>query len=598
MVILYAIVTSATYLGPTYPPPVDITGSNSLVSVAWKNLTSNLDAYLKPHTNKKKTVDLKGIEDTTFSVGLFSIHDPRAKTFQYHWTSPEIANSKTGTKGVNGDSIYRIASATKLFTVYAGLLTLTEEDWNRPLTQIDSSLAKMVKGKNNPIYHIKWDQITPWALASQSSGISREGWPALDVLYNYTYYALAGLPSENPTTAWGMPPVDMFKLGKCWNATATCSSRDLIEEVDSQAPVFLPWSSPMYANANFILLGMMISKLSGCGMIDIFQKTLFNPLNMTSSSALPPKTKSKLARSVVAGAPEANFLDETPFAIPSGGIFSTTNDMAKLGTSILNHTLLPSTMTRKWMRSVTHTASPTYSIGAPWEVLRYMHPETGKITDLYTKLGDSGFYGSNIVLIPEYEAGFSILHAGTNKTRSKASRIILDHVTNLILPALEAQAAAEATRNFVGTYESTNPNLNSSVTVAFNKSTVVTSRSGLSITKWISNGTDVLASSQFAGGRPRILPSILKQTPHGEIGQVAFQISLLRQLPSYFAPGAAQLQSIGPFTGQYATNADWLLADAAHYGGVGINLFVFDVDQNGEAKAVSPAVAKVKLKKK
>lgn len=56
---------------------------------------------------------------------------------------------------------------------------------------------------------------------------------------------------------------------------------------------------------------------------------------------------------------------------------------------------------------------------------------------------------------------------------------------------------------------------------------------------------------------------------------MAFQIYLLRQLPSYFGPKARQIQSVGPFTGQYATNSDCLLADAAHYGGFGVYLFVF-----------------------
>ncbi len=41
---------------------------------------------------------------------------------------------------------------------------------------------------------------------------------------------------------------------------------------------------------------------------------------------------------------------------------------------------------------------------------------------------------------------------------------------------------------------------------------------------------------------------------------------------------------LGPFTGAYATNSDWITgaAIASYYAGVAKNLFVFDVDGGGE----------------
>lgn len=246
------------------------------------------------------------------------------------------------------------------------------------------------------------------------------------------------------------------------------------------------------------------------------------------------------------------------------------------------------------MKPSTHTASLTYSLGAPWEIIRFVHPDTGRVTDLYTKLGDAGFYGADIVLIPQYGAGFSIINAGSTPERAEFSNVVLDYITTTIIPALESQAALEAQKNYVGTYVSTVPNLNSSVTVEFNQSSVLTPKSGLSITKWISNGTDVLNSDLFSGARPRLLPSILKQTLTGEKGQVAFQASLVDPTIAYFAPGAVKLRAVGPFTGQYKTNIDWLSTDATHYGGKGVNLFVFDIDGDDRATAIRDAAARVK----
>lgn len=159
---LYASTAPADSLLPTYPLPVDLFGSDSLVSAAWKNLTSTFDAYLKHHVRNTNTLALTGVGNITFSAGLFSIHDPHAKELQYHYTSPEISYSKNGTRHVNGSSIYRIASVSKLFTVYAGLLSLTEEEWNRPLSQTSPHLAQMVvKGDEDPILNVEWDNITP-----------------------------------------------------------------------------------------------------------------------------------------------------------------------------------------------------------------------------------------------------------------------------------------------------------------------------------------------------------------------------------------------------------------------------------------------------
>lgn len=80
-------------------------------------------------------------ENVTFSVGLFSIHDPAAAELQYHYASPEVVKAPNGTHEVNGDSIYRMASVSKLFTVYAGMIELSSEDWNRPITDFIPELA-------------------------------------------------------------------------------------------------------------------------------------------------------------------------------------------------------------------------------------------------------------------------------------------------------------------------------------------------------------------------------------------------------------------------------------------------------------------------
>lgn len=573
------------FLGPTYPAPLDLSSHSSHLFTAWNNVTSVLDDYLRQKKSGAANT-LAGTENVTFSLGLFSMHDPGAAELQYHYTSPEIANSVNGTKKVDGDSIYQIASVSKLITVFAGLLGLEEEDWNRPLTKIfpdRGNVGNASDENHDPGHIIQWSKITPWALATQLAGIPPEIFG--DLLFNLT--------NNGFLDKHGFPPADISILGPCATKGFLCSEDKFIETLRSLAPSFLPWTSPGYSDDAFMLLGLVISTLTGKSIDGVYNDYVFGPLNMTSSSPSTPTGREELERSVIAGDFATQFGLKDGLATPSGGLFSTVNDLAKLGVGILNSTLLTPEVTRKWMKPVTHTASLSYSVGAPWEIIRYVHPSTEKVTDLYMKLGDSAFYGGSLVLIPDYNAGFSILAASSEAIRSNATLAILDKVAAAIIPAFEAQAAAEAAQKIVGTYSSPDLNLNSSVTISFKESTVEGISLGLSVSSWISNGTDVLATDLFNGVRPRLLPTIPKQRKGP--GKAAFQLSTYSQSKSY---EAALDKEAGPFTSYYYSNFDWVTVGQQAYAGKGVKLFVFDIGEGGCATAVSPAVTRVKLQKR
>lgn len=368
---------AASFLGPTYPPPRDLTSKSSLVRAAWTNLTSTLDGYF---TNNNTPAALAPIEEVTWSTGLFSLHDPEAVKLQYHHLSEQIR--KKGPATVDGDTIYRIASVSKLFTVLIGLMKLTNEEWYRPLNAIIPGLSPSTHNAD-PIYTTPWSNLTPWALATHLSGIARQGLPVTDLLF------LADSAGIDPTTTFGLPPLPLSVLGPC--LTSSCEADEYIASVRDQAPVFAgPWHTPAYANNGFILLGLALSKLLGTRVDELYGEIIFAPLGMTDSSAYPPTDAACLARSIVLPGWEAgNYV-----TIPSGGLLSTTNDLAKFGTALLNATLLSPEATRRWMKPQSHTASLTASVGAAWEIHRWIDPETEGVVELYTKSGDAGNYGA------------------------------------------------------------------------------------------------------------------------------------------------------------------------------------------------------------
>lgn len=171
----------------------------------------------------------------------------------------------------------------------------------------------------------------------------------------------------------------------------------------------------MAHGSGFRVLGAAISEFTGKPFDTLYPDAIFGPLSMASSYVNAPTSGPAFNdHGVVVGFP--GVLDgswsfaENNFAVPSGGILSSVNDLNKLGLALANSTLLDPALTREWMKPHSHTASLTTSFGAPWEIVRYVNAETGKVTDIYTKLGDSGAYGGQVAIIPDYGCGWTFLN--------------------------------------------------------------------------------------------------------------------------------------------------------------------------------------------
>jgi len=574
------------FLGPTYPAPVDLSSSKSLVAATWKNVSSTLQAYINSDGQSSTSDVVAEIRNVTFSLGVFSLNDPGATDLQFHYTSPEIANAPNGTHKVNENSIYRIASLTKVFTVLAGLLNLKSTDWERPLTDIFPTLADFAEknpGEDNRMYLTQWDKVTPSALAAQIAGVTRDVFPfgAGDIILQILpelFDPGLGLPPVNVSEPEVNTPCTIQLLS---NGTV-CTTVPYLMSAEIQAPLFEPWTTPGYANNGFVLLGLAISTITGKTMQQLYQDSIFSPLGMTSSnSSTPPE--SEWHRCVIPGS-LGNFAIDAGLLVSTGGLLSTSSDVAKFGINILNSTLLESDQTRKWLKPVSHTARLQYSVGRPWEIIRYSHP-SGHVTDMYTKLGDSGAYSSLMVLIPDYGAGFSILSASTLQTRAEILSVIAETIADSLLPALQAQAGVEAEHNYVGTYTSTVHGLNSSLTLIHNQTE--SSPLGLIISSWISNGTDMTTrfSGAFGPAPWRLLPSIADP----KNGKAAFLLVSNTDAPS--------LQSPGLFSGTFIDFQDWVNVGSLTYGDIGVGSFVFDIGKRGKATAVTLPAFQVNLKK-
>lgn len=175
--------------------------------------------------------------------------------------------------------------------------------------------------------------------------------------------------------------------------------------------------------------------------------------------------------------------------IPTGGIYSTVNDLSKYLRSILNSQLLPESVTNAWLKPHSWASSRSSSAyGMPWEILRTtkatrdLHP-----IDIFTKAGALEGYFSTIFLIPEYGVGLTILTASPTQL---ALSEIQEAVVAKLIPLIDGLNRDRARQKYSGFYETKNKfsGENSSISIE-----VDDDGPGLRLRSWKLNGTDFLS---------------------------------------------------------------------------------------------------------
>lgn len=257
----------------------------------------------------------------------------------------------------------------------------------------------------------------------------------------------------------------------------------------------------------------------------------------------------------------------------AGGLYSSAKDMATVGRAILNNTLIPAAVTRKWMKPVTHTGSPNSYVGHVWEIASLSDP---RVIDLYTKSGDIGTYSSQMVLSPDHNAGFTVLAAGDDTTATVA--LITDQIIDALIPALESTAKAQAKERLAGTYKL--PQNNSTLTLTTDDGP------GLKVSNWSYHSLDMI--SFFAEAQSVDVSEIsirLYPTGAGNPSQLGYRaiIQVLEPKTSGLISGACVTWfNIGSFT----------------YGGISLDDFLFTLDRSGRAVSLSPRGLRQTLRKK
>ena len=175
---LTSLVLAVVYcppLGPVFSAPQSLS-NNSVIGAAVANLSATIDA-LRGAGNA--TSASYNSSTTSFSINFYSIHES-APLFEYHHTADVLSNTTNGTRSVTGDTVYRIGSVSKVFTVLALLLHEEKLDWRDPITKYVPELSACTNstgdqcGESGEVNGVQWEKVTLGALGAQLAGIPRD----------------------------------------------------------------------------------------------------------------------------------------------------------------------------------------------------------------------------------------------------------------------------------------------------------------------------------------------------------------------------------------------------------------------------------------
>jgi len=155
--------------GLGYPKPENLFAYSG-ISTAASALDSVFGQYIDNANNT-------GSDRFSYSVEVFAANENKP-LWSHYWTAKNLATmNTTGVKKIDGNTVYRMGSLTKIFTMLTFLAEVGDSSWNEPVAKFIPEIADMVANGTDNSHSLTtpdWGAITIGALASQISGLMRD----------------------------------------------------------------------------------------------------------------------------------------------------------------------------------------------------------------------------------------------------------------------------------------------------------------------------------------------------------------------------------------------------------------------------------------
>lgn len=308
-------------------------------------------------SDKIRQIISRAIDNKVFPGAVFLIGND--KKIEYLQSFGTTMYEDPGSKSVNHDTIYDIASLTKLFTSTAALILLDRKKIKFSTTV--TSLIPQFSGGYK-------DEVTIWNLLTHTAGI------------NFSMKSLKQFPSKEIRHKLLHRPLD-----------------------------FKPGTEVHYSNPNAMLLAEVITVVTGKKFTSFLKKEIIRPLGLKNTMFHPPKSllyrispteKDSWRNRLIHG----QVHDESAYAMGGisghAGLFSTAHDLWKFSTMWLNQGFFEDQkiLKKETVKKAIHRQVKDRKgwIGLGW---RIDNPEIMDHAPVGA-FGHTGFTGTSIVISP------------------------------------------------------------------------------------------------------------------------------------------------------------------------------------------------------
>ncbi|TVY91986.1 Beta-lactamase-like protein, partial [Lachnellula willkommii] len=475
-------------LGPVFPKPQNLT-SNAIMQAAFANFTTFLQG---------RDAAIEG-QENSYSLEVFSGGDQNTSAFTWYHTAANLPSlNSTGVTEVDGNSVYRIGSLTKLFTMYTFLIEAGDYYMNAPITDFVAELNAIDASKvGDALSAVSWSDITIGALASHLAGLSSD----TSVMGELTQ----SVPDNIELVYLGFPPLASAEIPTCgtWPECDRAQFFNILQRFD---PAFAPYGTAAYSNIAYQILSYALEAITGKGFEQMLDESIITRLGLQSTFYNAPYESVGIIPGTVKS---TNWYYSLGEENPAGNMYASSSDIARIGRSIINYEILSGPQTRRWMKPTSMDTDPKAAIGAPWGIreiyLNTSFAQTYRVVDTYDKGGSISDWVSFMVIVPDYDVGFILLIAGNNINDLEMQ--FLNAWGDIIIPALEATARDQAGTQYAGTYSVSGSSGNTSSSDAYLKPrTPAAPPVGVSVAedtlnptnKTLSNSTAALNASKSA----------------------------------------------------------------------------------------------------
>lgn len=230
---LFAPVSAASLcplLGPSWPAAVNLT-RDATVSAALQNITTNLQA----------AVDAGNFSGDSLSIQIFDKKDSDA-LLKFFSTGQSI-NTTIGVSEVDENTVFRIGSTSKLFTV---LLLLIKSEFHIFDERVSNYIPEIQRAefelhwnatkRDNGIDFLKWNEVTVGELATHLAGLPRDCTCVVLIIQRCTFWTdhiedgILDLASQAPMLeSLGFPVLSPEEIPPC-GLSNPCTRRRMLME--------------------------------------------------------------------------------------------------------------------------------------------------------------------------------------------------------------------------------------------------------------------------------------------------------------------------------------------------------------------------------